>query len=188
MAAETLLTKMQLKTFRNEFVSERSDERCIIVAKVRHDDNCGNGHNTFSVMADLYAPYRHPNEPKLKTSKGRTVWLCAGGMLHKEVADHFPQLRSFLRWHLCSTDGPLHYVENAMYWAGHRGWCDEGHGNPPNRMSFEDTVVYGAVPEHDEDRDPFPMSASNLEAWLEVRLPALLAVFRKDVEALGFAF
>jgi len=66
------------------------------VATVRHDDRCGNGHNTFSVTAD------YPG---------------GGGACHDLIVQHFPELEPVLKFHGCSEDGPLHYIANTTYWA-----------------------------------------------------------------------
>ena len=71
---------------------------------IRHDDNCRNGHPSFSVTVDGF-------------TNGRLDW---GGAAHDAVAEHFPELAPLLRWHLCSTDGSMHYVANTCYHAGDR--------------------------------------------------------------------
>ena len=76
------------------------DERLEVV--IRHDDECGNGHNTFSITGTLY-------------ERGRDV---AGGCLHEEVRQFFPELAPYIKWHLCSTNGPVHYIANTVYHAG----------------------------------------------------------------------
>lgn len=78
----------------------------LIKAIVRFDDECGNGHNSFTVTGEIYIPGRRDCE--------------ACGMLHEEIAKYFPQLEPLLKWHLCSTDGPMHYIGNTMYLAGDR--------------------------------------------------------------------
>lgn len=80
-----------------------------ITAHVRHDDQCGNGHNTFSITADI------------DRKDGRGRWEeDSGGCCHDEVAKHFPELAPFIKWHLTSTDGPMHYPGNVVYMAGER--------------------------------------------------------------------
>lgn len=74
--------------------------------QVRHDDECGNGHNTFSMTAEV----RYPGARDID----------AGGCMHDEIAKHFPGLAPLIKWHLCSTDGPMHYVEDTLYFAGDR--------------------------------------------------------------------
>lgn len=111
---ETVLTKKQVKRFR----AETPDS--VIVAEVRYDDECGNGHNTFAITAEVYEPRVRRGEPTTKHSDGRTMWLSACGCCHEEVAKHFPQLAPLLKWHLTSSDGPMHYVGNTVYHAGDR--------------------------------------------------------------------
>lgn len=95
----TTLTKNQTKTFRREYDGET------IVATVRHGDRCGNGHNTFSITGDVYKAGR----------------LESCGCIHDEIAEHFPELAPLIKWHLCSTDGPMHYVANTVYHADEHG-------------------------------------------------------------------
>lgn len=107
-----------MKTFRKDYTRNSGPET--IVATVRHDDRCGNGHNTFSITGDVYIRDRHYGEPTVKHESGATLWLSASGCIHDEIAEHFPELIPLLKYHLCSTDGPIHYVANTMYLAGRR--------------------------------------------------------------------
>jgi hypothetical protein len=43
-----------------------------------------------------------------------------GGCIHDELTKYFPELAHLIKWHLCSTDGPMHYVSNTMYHASDR--------------------------------------------------------------------
>lgn len=65
------------------------------------DDRCRNGHDTFSITYE-------------DTFEGRFI---SGGTNHETVEKYFPEYRELTRFHLCSTDGPLHYIANSMYWA-----------------------------------------------------------------------
>lgn len=103
----SVLIKHQVKTYGPKFYTE-DGTRYRITAKVRYDDHCGNGHNSFSITATI-----DQNE--------RGIWRNdMGGCCHDEVAKHFPQLAPFIKWHLTSSDGPMHYVENTVYQAGNR--------------------------------------------------------------------
>lgn len=103
----SVLVKHQVKTFGPKFYTE-GGTRYRITAKVRYDDQCGNGHNSFSITADID-----------RQSAGR--WLDdAGGCCHDEVAKHFPALAPFIKWHLTSSDEPMHYLANTVYLAGNR--------------------------------------------------------------------
>ena len=76
---------------------------CEMTVRVRFDDECGNGHNTFAITADI---------------RGRHIDM--GGCLHDEIREHFPELAHLIRWHLVSTDGPMHYIANTTYLASDR--------------------------------------------------------------------
>lgn len=120
-------------------------EQCRITATVRHDDQCNNGQNSFSITADI------------KTVRGRDV---AGGCLHDEVAKHFPQLAPFIKWHLCDTDGPMHYPKNVLFLAGDRDCWGYRKGEP---CRYEHTVRFDDVPcSH--------AVSQKLAEWLEERL------------------
>lgn len=71
---------------------------------LRFDDNCNNGRESFAITGELYEGFRE----------------VAGGCLHDEIAKTFPEFEPLIEWHLCSTDGPLHYIANTCYHAGDR--------------------------------------------------------------------
>lgn len=104
---ESTLTKHQVKTF-GPIQYKEGGTTYRITAKVRYDDQCGNGHNSFTITGEID-----------RLSRG--VWRnVAGGCIHDEIAKHFPQLAPFLKWHLCSSDGPMHYASNVVFLAGDR--------------------------------------------------------------------
>lgn len=75
--------------------------------EMRFDDENKNGHSTFTITAEVRRPGRKDLE--------------AGGCLHDEIAAVFPELAHLIRWHLVSTDGPLHYIANTIYHADEHG-------------------------------------------------------------------
>jgi hypothetical protein len=107
----SVLTSNQKKSFGPKFYTEHGSQ-LRIVAEVRHDDRCGNGHNSFAITATI-------------DEKCGGQWRDhSGGCCHDEVAKHFPELAPLIKWHLTSTDGPMHYVANTTYHASdkdHRG-------------------------------------------------------------------
>lgn len=115
---DSILTKNQKKTFRAEYME--NGKPVVIIAQVRHDDQCGNGHNTFSITGTIYTTDRQPGEETTTAKDGRTLWSNCGGCIHDEIAKHFPQLAPFIKWHLTSTDEPMHFVANTVYLAGDR--------------------------------------------------------------------
>lgn len=129
-----------------------------IVMTIRYDDECGNGHNSFAVTADLYeslAAYKDGDEQ------------TAGGCLHEEVTLVFPEYVYLLKWHLCSSDDPLHYLENTRYWV-EKGNLDYARSS---------AIAPDATFEELSDRD-----------WLLNRLPSLMEEFKRDMEDLGFVY
>lgn len=80
-----------------------------IKAEMRFDDECGNGHNSFAITGEISCSTSFADR-----------YFVAGGCLHDEIAEHFPELAHLIKWHLCSTDSPMHYVENTVYHAGDR--------------------------------------------------------------------
>lgn len=92
-----------------------------IVATVRWDDRCGNGHNSFSVTAALYGPDRIRGEGTIATPTGKTLWCCGGGCCHDEIAKYVPEWAHLIRWHLFDPSGPMHYVANTAYHALQHG-------------------------------------------------------------------
>lgn len=125
-----------------------------ITAHIRFDDRCGNGHNTFSITATV-------------REEGRRD---VGGCLHDDVARCFPALAPFIKFHLCSTDGPMHYIANTVYHV-EQGKLDYARSS----ACWPDAT--------DED-----LTAPGLRERLEARLPALLAEFRTAMESLGFTW
>jgi hypothetical protein len=145
----TTLTKHQ--TLQREASWLENGRRMRLVATVRHDDRCNNGANTFSITGVL-------------REEGREV---AGGCLHADIAQHIPELAPYIMWHLCSTDGPLHYVANTRYWARE--------GNLEHARSS--AIWPDATLEQLSDAD-----------LLRDRLPNLMADFRGAVESLGLKY
>jgi hypothetical protein len=119
------LTKHQEKTYGPRYFTEHGQQFRITVM-VRHDDRCGNGHNTFSITCDIDRKGRGPSGAWLESS---------GGCCHDEVAKHFPELAPLIKWHGTSTDGPLHYVANTVHLASDRD-CWGGRKGEPQWIKF----------------------------------------------------
>lgn len=146
------LVKHQVKTYGPRFIAGWG-ENANITAHVRFDDSCGNGHNSFAITGEIRLPGHRDIE--------------AGGMIHEEIARVFPELQPFLKWHLTSTDGPMHYIANTVYWAEQ--------GNLENARSS--AVWPDATLEDLKDKQK-----------LAARLPVLLAEFQQAVESLGLEY
>lgn len=121
-------------------------EKYAVVVTIRHDDSCGNGHNTFSIT-------------------GITYDTC--GCIHERIGMYFPELTYLFKWHLCSTDGPLHYIENTMFLS--------------TAGDLEAARAAAIWP------DATLEQLQDVEA-LQERLPRLMKQFQDDVEAFGFTY
>lgn len=131
MSTESTLTKRQRRKFGPKVYKE-GNETLRIIANVRYDDECGNGHNTFSITANIQ-----------RKGKNGQWYEYSGGCCHDEVAKHFPELAPLIKWHLCSSDGPMHYLANTLYFAGDRD-CHGRRKREPSR--WEHGVRFGNSP------------------------------------------
>lgn len=87
--------------------SEGGDDFRITV-KLRFDDECGNGHESFAITGDI----------QQKIGNRWRDDRC--GTIHEDIAKHFPEFAHLIKWHLVDIDGPLHYVANTVYHASNR--------------------------------------------------------------------
>lgn len=102
----SILTKKQVKTFGPKVYTE-NEQTYKLTAKVRYDDSCGNGHNSFSITGEQY-----------RKRKDERWEEDSFGCLHETIAQHYPELAPYIKWHLTSSDGPLHYIANTVFFAG----------------------------------------------------------------------
>lgn len=96
----SVLVKNQVKTFSTEGFRIDGGHGKLVV-KVRYDDNCGNGRNSFGITGELY----------------RDEIDCGSVCIHDDIAKYMPELSHLIKWHLMSSDEPMHYVSNTMYHA-----------------------------------------------------------------------
>jgi hypothetical protein len=99
------LANQQWTSERRKYKEHGRDQ--LLEVEIRFDDNCKNGHETFAITASGWEVI----------SAGR-LRETIGGCCHDEIAKVFPELAPLIKWHLCSTDGPMHYVANTVYHAG----------------------------------------------------------------------
>lgn len=134
----------------------RDDGRLVCAVCIRFGDDLRNGAKTFSIT-------------------GHTP--SSAGTIHDQIAEHFPQYAHLIKWHLVSTDGPLHYVANAVWHAG------EGPNGTKKRNldAARKTAVWPDATDED-------LLQPGLEDRLWARLPQLMKDFRQDMEGLGFSW
>lgn len=180
----SVLTKDQKKTYTKYFVEDGQEYEITVTA--RYDDKCNNGHNTFALTAEIWAT-------KNKRRTRRDCESC--GCLHEDIAKHFPELAPFIKWHLVSSDIPMHYATNTLY-----HFSDKDHnglrkgekkqlreGGKREIEFAKSSCVWGAAP--DDSHYKFEqMSEKELEDYLKIRLPHVQMAFQKAMETLGFTY
>lgn len=124
---------------------------------IKYDDRCGNGHNTFTITCAI------------RDTKG--IW-DSYGCCHEKFAQFYPEYAHLIKWHLCSSDGPLYYIENTLY-----------HASKGNFESARATAIW-----QDATDEELSLPSEVLKVRLLQRLPKLMEEFRRDVESLGFVY
>lgn len=194
---------------------KRGGELHLIIVEIRYDDQCNNGHNTFSITGEIWK----------SNNKGQKVGrdCIACGCIHDEIIKHFPHLKRAIDFHLCSSDGPMYYIESTMYHIeqhkAQSGWL---YGFHP--ISDETLIIkYGKINKLEKiindykggggkefkfkiKLDPKTEKKADLEAarnsaiWsdaktedftvenLKARLPELMKEFKSIVESFGFTY
>lgn len=80
------------------------DFDAVIIIKL--NDECKNGHQDFSITANLYV------HNAVKTDRN----CLGGGCCHKDILKVAPELKQFVNLHLCDKDGiPTHASANGYY-------------------------------------------------------------------------
>ena len=99
----SVLTKKQEITKRIEGFPLDGGEGSLVI-KIRYDDQCGNGHNSFSITGTLYRNHQEYG------------WGC----LHDEIRQYASEYAHLIKWHGMTSEGPTHYIANTMYHASDR--------------------------------------------------------------------
>ena len=110
---KSIITYNQKKSFEKHIYINK--EPVILICHIRYNDECKNGHNTFSITLDMYEKYKIPYEGYRLHNKSKIkCYLSSWGCLHDLVIKYFPDFKHLIKWHLCSTDGPMYYIENSQ--------------------------------------------------------------------------
>ena len=210
----SILTKKQVKVFKKAY---REDGReYVLIAKVRYDEEWGNGYNTFAITGEIW---RANNGQPI----GRDCESC--GCIHEDIAKRLPELAPYIKWHLTSSDGPMHYIDNTVYhaqsygpwyaWVYYTGPQDplgienvrerllgyeradkarKVEGQPGYRVVWDEKTAKEANLDHARSSAVWPeatdedLLATGLEGRLQARLPRLIEEFRTAIESLGFVY
>lgn len=179
--------------FKYNTVPRRTADGDVCVATVRFDNSCKNAEPSFGITGGIYGPHRIPYEDRI-VFEGKTYWMHSCGCVHEEIEKTFPELAPFLKFHLSSPSGPMHYIANGLY--HHKMWGNVVAGPPwseekytaerteaQHREAFCNTILY------DADKDPqLPRMVwwdkEEMTAWLEERRPRLQAEFDDAMQKL----
>lgn len=205
---KSILIKTQKKkiVFLNKYYDKM---RVDLIITLRYDDECNNGHNSFSITGDLY-----------KAGKRGDNDLITCGCIHDIIIKLAPQYKKYIKYHLMSSDEPMHYVENTIYWATKQDehtnfiYLKDDEFNFKNllgiykdeeipllKRKYGDKNIIVEVKQSEYNREPNLENArkcalsddATLEQlqskdWLLQRLPSLREEFKKAVEELGFVY
>lgn len=137
----SVLTKHQTKTFEAFNVTVNTEwgpqEYRRVKATVRYDDECGNGHNSFSITGKAW-----------EANNRRDCDTC--GCIHDIIEQAFPELAPFIKWHLTSSDGPMYYIANTMY---HARTCSHKGKQVGDPVKFETRLAFEGCPFTFEEKE-----------------------------------
>lgn len=126
----------------------------------------GNEYPYFSITGDI-------------TTKNDVY--VSSGQITDEIYQYIPELRPYMKWHLTSTQQPMHYIGNASYWAMFtEPWVPRETPLEKRIEYLHKAIVYGAL-ESDKNVVPEELGDKELVKWLNWRLPNLMNAFNEDM-------
>jgi hypothetical protein len=150
------------KTYATKTITKQTPEGTLTATAELH--SLSNQHPYFSITGELRV-------------KGR-IEVC--GMMHDEIAKYVPEFAPYLKWHLTSTDGPMHYLANAHHHAG----FSENMEDSRNMDHLRSTIVFGACPIDDANVKLEELNETELDQFLVSRYPVLMRQFKEDINTL----
>lgn len=148
----SVLTRNQKKKFTKDIIWEGKPH--IMHVNIRYDDECNNGHNTFSITGSIW---KRGNQRDCET----------GGCIHEEIKKYFPEFKDIIKYHLVSSDGPMHYIANTTYWAKDR----ENMKLPLNAPTkFEKQLKFKNIPLTFEFKQSFLTFLKSVKDWQAINI------------------
>lgn len=154
---QSILTKKQVKT-----VQKTLKGGSIIKINIRYDDDCNNGYNSFAITGSIYANQKAINKDD--------PFIC--GCIHEDIYKYFPEFRHLLKWHLMSSNSPMHYIANSIY-----------HAENEDLDYFKNSAIW-----YSATLKTIKQDKTVLTKQLEERLPKLIKEFKEVLEKLGFTY
>lgn len=155
----SILTKNQKQVFTKNIIWEGKPH--VMKVTISYDDECNNGHNTFSITGKI-GNYRD---------------CKIGGCIHNEIEKYFPEFKHLIKWHLVSSDGPLYYIENTIYWAKDREHMNKAIGEP---IEFEKALKFKTIPLIFNFKNNFYDFISSVKNWNNIKIIELKHKQEKD--------
>lgn len=184
MNASTILYDKRIRTNVHNLPNGK-----VLAVKLRYDDDCKNGHNSFSITGDLWSSRR--GYEANQRDKNNELAFERGGCIHDEIMQYRgKQYGHLIRWHLVRDDGLMHYVENTLYHLGYKTGPDSWYAvdHVPNIDYARSSACWPDMPESfvcDPDKRMLKLTrmeaAVPVKAALEARLPALMGEFHRDM-------
>lgn len=151
----SILTKNQKQVFTKNITWEGKPH--VIKVTLRYNDECNNGHNTFSITGEI--------------RKNENCKYCeCGGCIHDEIKKYFPEFKHLIKWHLVSSDGPMHYIANTIYWAKDREYMNKPIGEP---IKFEKALKFKTIPLIFNFKNSFYDFITSVKNWNDVKIVTL---------------
>jgi hypothetical protein len=168
-------------------------EKNLLQTKVSYNFVGKNLHPYFSITTTSFGKNKIPGEKSIHYN-GNSWWPHSFGQLREEAEKTFPELAPFTKWHLFDGDGPIHYIENSIYWAEKIYNCSNWNDNEKPEIlkkMFNSHVIMGAV-----ETDEFPLITiknntstqekqklvrSVVTKWCNDRKEALIQAFVEDM-------
>ena len=166
MKTESKLVKSQYKKYEKDIMVGNKEGKIKIT--IRYDDKCGNKHNSFAITGTVYS------------SRNSTLdrYFETGGCIHNEIIEHFPEFAHLIKWHLCNSDAPMHYVANTTYHARDREYKGKEIGEA---VAWSEQLKFEGYPfTFKEPRSGFFKYLQSVESWKYEDL----AFIMRDVEIL----
>ena len=184
MSAPTILYNKRTRTDVHNLPNGK-----VLVVKLRYDDDCKNGHNTFAITGELWSS-RRGYEANQRNKNNENALECFG-CVHSDIMHYKGKTYGHLiRWHLVSDDGPMHYVGNTLYHLGYKTGPDTWYAKEhmPDIEYARSSACWPDMPESyvcDPDKRMLKVTreaaAVPIKAELEARLPALMEEFHRDM-------
>jgi hypothetical protein len=154
---ESKLTRNQSKVYGSKAISKTET----LTVFLRYDDRCKNGHNSFAITGEI-------RDSRYRKDNG----IVACGCLHDDIQKYFPELAKYIKWHLCSSEGPMYYIANTVYHSSNRDF-----------NSARESAIW-----HEATDEILSLPEQGLKAELEKRLPDLMVEFKNAMVELGFEY